>query len=408
MLELLAPAGNFDRLKTALYFGADAVYLAYKDYGLRAFADNFDRDQLREAVEYVHARGKKVYVTVNIFAHDRDFGNMPEFLRLLEGIKPDGAIVSDLGVAALIKKYAPSVPLHLSTQANLTNKYAAREYVDYGFKRLVVARELTLDEVKKIRDYIPDDIEIEAFVHGAMCISYSGRCLLSNFLTGRNGNHGECAQSCRWEYTLKEKNCDDELPIEEDERGSYILNSKDMNMLAYLDKMVDAGVTSFKIEGRVKTEYYVASVVNCYRKALDILKKQREKSEPYVLPEALALDLKKPSHRNYCTGFYLGDTADNQCYETSKPHQTYEFTALVLDKFDGGAVVEMRNRFKVGDELEVLSPSDYHNSIIKVEKLTDENEALVSDAYLVKQRLRLYTSVPLAPGDMLRKKLRTE
>ena len=255
MLELLAPAGNFDRLKTALYFGADAVYLAYKDYGLRAFADNFDRGQLREAVEYVHARGKKVYVTVNIFAHDRDFGNMPEFLRLLEGIKPDGAIVSDLGVAALMKKYAPSVPLHLSTQANLTNKHAAREYVDYGFKRLVVARELTLDEVKKIRDYIPDDIEIEAFVHGAMCISYSGRCLLSNFLTGRNGNHGECAQSCRWEYTLKEKNRDDELPIEEDERGSYILNSKDMNMLAYLDKMVDAGVTSFKIEGRVKTEY---------------------------------------------------------------------------------------------------------------------------------------------------------
>ena len=164
MLELLAPAGNFDRLKTALYFGADAVYLAYKDYGLRAFADNFDRDQLREAVEYVHARGKKVYVTVNIFAHDRDFENMPEFLRLLEGIKPDGAIVSDLGVAALMKKYAPSVPLHLSTQANLTNKYAAREYVDYGFKRLVVARELTLDEVKKIRDYIPDDIETELCV----------------------------------------------------------------------------------------------------------------------------------------------------------------------------------------------------------------------------------------------------
>lgn len=405
MLELLAPAGNFDRLKTALYFGADAVYLAYKDYGLRAFADNFDRDGLREAVEYVHARGKKVYVTVNIFAHDKDFENMPEFLLYLEGVKPDGAIVSDLGVAALMKKYAPSVQLHLSTQANLTNKYAAREYVDYGFKRLVVARELSLDEVKKIRDYIPDEIEIEAFVHGAMCISYSGRCLLSNFLTGRNGNHGECAQSCRWEYALKEKNRDDELPIEEDERGSYILNSKDMNMLEYLDKMVDAGVTSFKIEGRVKTEYYVASVVNCYRKALDIFAEQRRKDEPYVLPESLVGDLKKPSHRNYCTGFYLGDIASNQCYETSKPRQTYEFTALVLDKFDGGAVIEMRNRFKIGDELEVLSPCDYHNSIIKVEKMTDENGTSVTDAFLVKQRLRLYTSVPISLGDMLRKKL---
>lgn len=401
MLELLAPAGNMERLETALYFGADAVYLAYKKYGLRAFADNFDRDELAEAVNKVHAAGKKIYVTVNIFAHDADFTDMADFLRYLESLRPDGAIVSDLGVAALMKRLAPSVPLHLSTQANLTNKYAAREYAQYGFKRLVVARELNLTEIRKIRDFIPPEIELEAFVHGAMCISYSGRCLLSNYLTGRNGNHGECAQSCRWEYVLKEKNREDELPIEEDERGAYILNSKDMNMLEHLDKLVDAGVTSFKIEGRVKTSYYVASVVNCYRRAMDLL---IGGGRPYNPPSELVGDLKKPSHRLYCTGFYLGDTQDNQCYETSKPRQTYEFAALVLEGFDGGAVVEMRNRFRIGDKLELLSPGEFHNSLIAVDKMEDTDGNTVRDAFLVKQKLRLYTDIPLKKGDILRKK----
>ena len=401
MVELLVPAGNFERLETALYFGADAVYLAYKKYGLRAFADNFDLKQLAYAVKYVHEKNKKIYVTVNIFAHEEDFAEIADFMRFLEEVKPDGAIVSDLGIAALMKKYAPSVPLHLSTQANLTNKYAAREYVNFGFKRLVAARELSLDEIKKIRDYLPSDVEIEAFVHGAMCISYSGRCLLSNFLTGRNGNHGECAQSCRWEYTLKEKHRDDELPIMEDERGTYILNSKDMNMIEHLDKLIDAGVTSFKIEGRVKTSYYVASVVNSYRRALDWYYAH---GKPYNPPAEIVDDLKKPSHRMYCTGFYLGDTASNECYETSKPRQTYDFAAIVLYGFEGGAVIEMRNRFKVGDELEVLSPGASHNALITVEKMEDESFSPVYDAMLVKQKLRLFTSVPLSKGDILRKK----
>ena len=322
-------------------------------------------------------------------------------MRFLEEVKPDGAIVSDLGIAALMKKYAPSVPLHLSTQANLTNKYAAREYVNYGFKRLVTARELSLDEIRKIRDFLPSDVEIEAFVHGAMCISYSGRCLLSNFLTGRNGNHGECAQSCRWEYTLKEKHRDDELPIEEDERGTYILNSKDMNMIEHLDKLIDAGVTSFKIEGRVKTSYYVASVVNCYRRALDWYFAH---GKPYNPPAEILEDIKKPSHRKYCTGFYLNDTVNNECYDTSKPRQEYDFAALVLGSFEGGAVIEMRNRFRKGDELEVLSPGPGHNSVIMVDKMEDEASAPVYDAMLVKQKLRLFTSVPLSKGDILRKK----
>ncbi len=400
MTELLAPAGNFERLKTAFYFGADAAYLAYKKFGLRAFADNFDLSELKTAVDYSHALGKKVYVTLNIFARETDFGELAEFLPELDKIRPDGVIVSDLGVASFVKKYAPNLALHLSTQANLMNKYAAAEYVGFGFSRLVVARETSLSEIRAIRDYIPDDVEIEAFVHGAMCISYSGRCLLSSYLTGRSGNRGECAQSCRWEYFLREKTRADYLPIEEDDRGTYILNSKDLNMLAYLDKMIDAGVTSFKIEGRVKTAYYVASVVNAYRRALDLI----IAGKPYDPPAWLIADLDKPSHRMYTTGFYLGDENNAQCYETSKPAAPYDFIAAVLGSGDGYALVEMRNRFRVGDELEVLSPNAYHNAIIKVEKMQDEEGNPVSDALLVKQKLKLYTSVPLASGDMLRRR----
>lgn len=400
MTELLAPAGNFERLKTAFYFGTDAAYLAYKKFGLRAFADNFDLSELKTAVDYSHALGKKVYVTLNIFARETDFGELAEFLPELDKIRPDGVIVSDLGVASFVKKYAPNLALHLSTQANLMNKYAAAEYVGFGFSRLVVARETSLSEIRAIRDYIPDDVEIEAFVHGAMCISYSGRCLLSSYLTGRSGNRGECAQSCRWEYFLREKTRTDYLPIEEDDRGTYILNSKDLNMLAYLDKMIDAGVTSFKIEGRVKTAYYVASVVNAYRRALDLI----IAGKPYDPPAWLLADLDKPSHRMYTTGFYLGDEKNAQCYETSKPAAPYDFIAAVLGSGDGYALVEMRNRFRVGDELEVLSPNAYHNAIIKVEKMEDEEGNPVSDALLVKQKLKLYTSVPLASGDMLRRR----
>ncbi|MBQ8882823.1 MAG: U32 family peptidase, partial [Clostridia bacterium] len=396
MIELLAPAGNFERLETAIRYGADAVYLAYKKFGLRAFADNFDLNELKRAVDFCHQKGKKVYVTVNILAHERDFELLPEFLTELNKIKPDGAIVSDLGVATMVKKYAPLVELHLSTQANLTNKYSADAYVDFGFKRLVLARELSIPEIKAIRDHIPDEIELEAFVHGAMCISYSGRCLLSNFLTGRSGNNGECAQSCRWEYFITERQRPDEqLQISQDDRGTYILNSKDMNMIEHIDKLADAGVSSFKIEGRVKTSYYVASVVNAYRRAIDYYNKH---GKPYNPPREIVDDLLKPSHRRYCTGFYLGDTQNNECYDTSKPKQNYDFIAVVTDTFNGGAVVEMRNRFKVGETLEVLSPNDYHNTQLTVEKLTDLNGEEVLDAMLVKQKLKLYTTVPLQVG----------
>lgn len=401
-IELLAPAGNIEKLKTAIYFGADAVYLAYKQFGLRAFADNFDADELREAVKYCHEKGKKVYVTLNIFAYNADFSTMPDVVLLLKDCLVDGVIVSDMGVVQIIRKYAPELEIHLSTQANLTNKYAAKFYCDMGIKRLVMARELSLDEIKEIRDFIPPEVEIEAFVHGAMCISYSGRCLLSNYTTGRLSNHGECVQSCRWEYALMEKSRQGEyFPIEEDERGAYILNSKDLNMVRYIDKLAAAGIDSFKIEGRVKTSYYVASVVNAYRRAIDLYYKEGDK---FVLPEDIYEDLEKPSHRMYCNGFYFGRDPSAQCYETSKPKQNYDFIAIVTEEKEDGFVVEMRNRFKKGDVLEVLSPGKYHNAKITVDKMYDESGAEITDAMNVQQKVRIVSEIKLAAGDILRKK----
>lgn len=391
-----------EKLKTAVYFGCDAVYLAYKQFGLRAYADNFDAEQLKKAVEYCHANGKKVYVTLNIFAHNADFSTMPDIIRLIDEVKADGVLVSDMGVLSEVKKYAQDLDIHLSTQANTTNKYAAAFFADLGVKRLVMARELTLDEIREIRDFVPPQVEIEAFVHGAMCISYSGRCLLSNYMSGRLSNHGECVQSCRWKYALMEETREGEYyPIEEDGRGAYILNSKDLNMIEYIDKLAAAGIDSFKIEGRVKTAYYVASVVGAYRRAIDWYYAHPDN---FVLPRDIANDIEKPGHRRYCTGFYFGRNNQSQCYDTSKPRQNYDFIALVTQRCSDGFIVEMRNRFKVGDELEVLSPTANHNKIIKVERMTDERGVDILDALLVQQKVKIYSSVLLNHGDMLRKK----
>lgn len=391
-----------EKLKTAVYFGCDAVYLAYKQFGLRAYADNFDAEQLKKAVEYCHANGKKVYVTLNIFAHNADFSTMPDIIHLIDEVKADGVLVSDMGVLSEVKKYAPDLDIHLSTQANTTNKYAAAFFADLGVKRLVMARELTLDEIREIRDFVPPQVEIEAFVHGAMCISYSGRCLLSNYMSGRLSNHGECVQSCRWKYALMEETREGEYyPIEEDGRGAYILNSKDLNMIEYIDKLAAAGIASFKIEGRVKTAYYVASVVGAYRRAIDWYYAHPDN---FVLPRDIANDIEKPGHRRYCTGFYFGRNNQSQCYDTSKPRQNYDFIALVTQRCSDGFIVEMRNRFKVGDELEVLSPTANHNKIITVERMTDESGVDILDALLVQQKVKIYSSVLLNPGDILRKK----
>ena len=398
MIELLAPAGNKEKLMCALHFGADAIYLAGKSYGLRAFADNFDWDELKSSAELIHSLGKKMYVTVNIFAHNRDFIGLCDYLRYLDTIGVDGVIVSDPGIVALVKKHT-NLNIHLSTQANTTNKYSAAFWAEMGVKRIVLARELSLDEIKEIREHLSPEIELEAFVHGAMCISYSGRCLLSDFTTGRHGNHGECAQSCRWEYAISERSRGGEyFPIGEDGRGTYILNSKDLNMAPYIKELVGAGITSLKIEGRIKSPYYVAGVVNAYRRAVDHYKAT---GDSFVLPSAIERELELLSHRKYCTGFYFGQKGD-QCYETSKPEQKGMFAAIVTDSADGGFYVEMRNRFKVGDRLEVVAPDQNNGLTVHITQMTDMSGEPVFDANKVQQKLFIKSDLKLKPYDVLR------
>jgi putative protease len=366
---------------------------------LRAYAGNFTDESLKESVEYAHKLGKKAYVTVNIIAHNEDFVDMENYIKYLYEIGVDAVIVADVGIISLIRRVCPNLDVHVSTQANITNKYAAKFFTDMGVKRLVLARELSVKEIKEIRDYIPKDVEIETFVHGAMCISYSGRCLLSNYLTNRDSNKGACVQACRWEYTIHEKSRDnEEYPIYEDSRGTYILNSKDLNMLAHIQELIDAGVTSFKIEGRMKSVYYVATVVNAYRRALDQLGSKKSVN-------SLLEELNKTSHRNYTTGFYFGSN-NKECLESSTPVQTHEFMAVVLaDNKDGRVLIEQRNRFKVGDTLEVLSPNNTFNKLIEVESMLNEKGEEVPDALGVQQKLYLKTKLKLMPGDILRKQI---
>lgn len=400
-IELLAPAGNFEKLKTAFRFGADAAYLGGKDFSLRSFADNFSAEELRAAVEYAHARRKKVYVTANIFAKNADFAALADYFRYLQEIGADAALVTDVGAFSLAKQVAPKLPLHVSTQANTTNKYAAKFWQEQGAERVVLARELSLSEIAEIHEYCPG-LELEAFVHGAMCVSYSGRCLLSNYFAGRDSNRGECVQACRWKYSvraLREEGEGGECAVEEDGRGSYIFNSKDLNMLPYLDKLAAAGVCSFKIEGRMKSAYYLATVVNAYRRAQD-----------GTLSVSAALEeLNKVAHRAFTAAYALGNNAETIHYSDSQEAGTRAYVADVLE--DGGAgaagntcaLVQMRGRFRVGDTLEILSPSDSFNRTFAVEEMTSEEGERVEDAKLVMQKLCLRCPYPLRAGDILRK-----
>ena len=391
MVELLAPAGTFLKLKTAFKFGADAVYFAGKKFGLRAFAGNFEDDEIEKAVNYAHSLNKKVYITVNILAHEADFDGLKEYIEYLDKIGVDAVIAADVGIIKLIRDVAPNLDIHVSTQANVTNSYSAKFFQDMGVKRIVLARELSIEEIKKIHEAVPD-MELEAFVHGAMCISYSGRCLLSNYFTGRDSNRGACVQACRWEYTITEKSRQgQQFPIEEDERGTYILNSKDLCMIKHLKELEEAGVCSFKIEGRMKSEYYVACTVNAYRRAIN--------GEDVDISE-----LEKSSHRLFTTGFYFGEK-DKECFTSSSPVQTHEFMALVLeDAKDGYVKIEQRNRFKVGDTLEVLSPDENFNKKIKVTEIKNLKGELIDDAKKVQEMLLLKTDLHLKEGDILRAK----
>lgn len=393
-----------EKLKTALYFGADAVYFSGKNFGLRAFAGNFNDEEMKEAVLLCHKQNKKAYVTVNIVAHNSDFEGLETYAKFLQEINVDGVIISDLGVMEVFKKYAPKVDIHISTQANVTNKYAAKFLVEQGAKRIVLARELNLEEIKEIRDFLPKEVELEAFVHGAMCISYSGRCLLSNYLCGRDGNRGECVQACRWGYTINEvSRKKQKLPIEEDERGTYILNSYDLKMINHIDKLARAGVTSFKIEGRMKSPYYTANIVNAYRRAIDLYYKNKE---DFLLSKELDEECYKSSNRGYETGFYFKNLSENnQNLESSTPHQTYDFVAVVVGNKSGQIEIEMRNRFKVGDTLQILSPNEYFNKEIKILNLYDKNGLEIKDAKNVQEHLFFKSDINFAPGDILRKKL---
>lgn len=398
-IELLAPAGNMEKLLTAFHFGADAVYLAGKNYGLRAFADNFTDEEIVQAVNVAHGLGKKVYVTLNIFAKNEDFDSLGEYLTFLERAQVDAVLVSDLGVFDFVKTHS-ALPIHVSTQANTTNKYAADYWRRAGAQRVVLAREVPLTNVREIAEYCPD-LELEAFVHGAMCISYSGRCLMSNYFTGRDGNRGECVQACRWQWAVREVSRNDEMPVLEDERGTYIFNSKDMNMLAYLPQIMQAGVTSFKVEGRMKSAFYVATVTNAYRRAIDAI--NRGEFTPELIAE-LNAELNKASHREYTTGFYFDEEESRQYYQSSKATEEYKFVAVVKQAGEGFAVVEQRNKFCVGDTLETLSRTGDTNKTFTVEYAKDEKGESVQTCNRVKQILTVNCPYALQAGDILRKK----
>jgi len=397
-MELLAPVGDKQKLIMAVEYGADAVYLGGTKFGLRTFAGNFDEENMVWAVNYAHEHNVKVYVTVNIIPHESDLDALPEYIKYLESINVDAVICADLGVISLVRKVAPNLEIHVSTQANITNSEAAKVFIDMGVKRLVLAREMTMQEIKEMRAKIPADIELEAFAHGAMCISYSGRCLLSNSLTGRDANRGACVQACRWEYSIREVSRDSQYPIEEDSNGTYILNSKDLCMIDYLKEMEEAGITSIKIEGRMKTEYYVANVVNAYRLALDYLKNNKD----YNLPEEIRNEVFKSSHRDYSTGFYYGEP--KQTLETSLPESTYDFVAVVKeDTVNGKTKVEMRNKFSVKESLELLSKTK-NNAIIEINKIEDLEGNELLDCKVPKQEVYIYTNQNLKKLEILRRK----
>ncbi|MDY3739231.1 MAG: U32 family peptidase [Selenomonadaceae bacterium] len=399
--ELLAPAGNMEKLKMALLYGADAVYLGGKSFGLRAFGGNFSREELKEAVEFAHNLGKKVYVTVNIFPHNIDVEALPDYLAYLNEIRVDALLVADLGVFTLAKQYAPDIELHISTQANNTNYVTVNAWKDMGATRVVMARELSLQELKTIREKC--DVELEMFVHGAMCISYSGRCLLSAYMTGRDANRGACAQSCRWKYNLVEENRPGEyFNIEEDERGTYIMNSRDMCLMPHLPEIIETGIDSLKIEGRMKSVHYAASVVKAYRMAID---SYFEDPENFSIKQEWVEELDKVSHRAYTTGFFLHKTtSEDQIYSSSSYTQTSDFVGLVkeYDAETGFAVVEQRNNMKIGQEIEVFQPNLPTYRQVISEMYNDKGEA-IDVAPHAQQIIKMKMVQPVEPYTILRR-----
>lgn len=402
--ELLAPAGDLEKLKIAVLYGADAVYIGGEAYGLRAKAKNFDMEKMKEGIDFAHAYGVKVYVTANIYAHNADFEGMADYFKQVEKIGADAVLISDLGVFSVAKEAAPNLEIHVSTQANNTNYKSAQMWHQLGAKRIVVARELSLKEIKQIRQNIPQDMEIEAFVHGAMCISYSGRCLLSNYLSGRDANKGACAHPCRWKYHLVEETRPGEyMPIEENERGTYIYNSKDLCMLEHIPDLVDAGIVSLKIEGRMKTPFYVGTVIKAYRMAID---DYFESDEKYYKNIPLYMqEVSKASHRDYTTAFYYEKPDGNQQVYTNNSYiREYDFIGMIKQNSDecNCAIVEQRNKFSVGEIIEVM-PAKGSSFSMKVETMWNEQGEKILSAPHPQQILKVQFDRPVKEFDMMRK-----
>jgi putative protease len=399
--ELLAPAGDYEKLKTALHYGADAVYLGLSEFSLRAKADNFTPEKLAKAVQFVHDKGKKAYVTVNIFSHNRDIALINEHLAFLKKATPDGIILSDIGIFEMASKTLPNIPIHISTQANITNYKAAQFYERLGAKRLVLSRELTLEEVRDIRDKV--SVELECFVHGAICISYSGRCYISSFLANRSANRGECTNSCRWSYTLmEEKRQGEYAPVYEDDRGTYLMSSKDLCMIKHLDEIADAGIDSFKIEGRMKGVNYVAGVVKTYREAVDSLTER-----PYKVRDAWLRELSMFSNRGYTTGMFFGQQPHAGYNHDSEEgyKMSHELVGIVESVNGGRALVALRNLLNVGDNIEFLS-SGFENKLFEVRGMNDqEGYPLVSG----RNEERVTISVPegVRENDLIRRPVKT-
>lgn len=399
--ELLCPAGDLTRLKTAVQFGADAVYLAGEEFGMRTAAANFDKESLIEGVEYAHKNNVKVHVTCNTVPHDDEMARMPEFLEFLNEIGVDAIIASDIGTMGLVKKYAPNAQLHISVQSGIVNSESANAFYNMGAKRVVLARELSLDEIANIRANTPKDLEIEAFAHGAMCVSFSARCLLSSYMTGRDANRGDCAQPCRWSYSLMEETRPGQyFDITETNKGTYILNANDMCMAPYLDKMVAAGVTSLKIEGRAKTEYYVAVTANAYRGAIDSLK---DADENWVLPTWVNEELNKISHRTYSTGFYLGKPQNAQTYENAGYIRDYALAAIVEGYEKGCVVATLKNKFLRGTALDCLEAGS-KPFMVSTDGLMDEAGNLIDSAPHPMQIIRIPFEREIKKSSMLRMK----
>ena len=403
--ELLAPAGDLEKLKTAIIYGADAVYFGGEMFSLRAGAGNLTIEEMKEGIAFAHERGKRCYLTINIFAHNEDIEPLTSYLQQIKDLGLDAFIVSDPGIVDLIQEVIPAAEIHLSTQANMTNYRTAGFWHKLGVKRLVLARELTLPEIRQIRENIPPEMEIEAFVHGAMCISYSGRCLLSNFMIERDANRGMCAHPCRWKYAIvEEKRPGEYYPVEEDERGTYILNSRDLCMIEHIPEIVGSGIMSAKIEGRMKSIFYVATVVHAYRKAIDAYF-----ADPahYKFDEDWMRELKKVSHREFTTGFYFHQpTNKDQNYQTSAYTREYSFVGLIkeYDEETGFALVEQRNKMTLGEEIEIFGPDiDFFTQNI-TEMLDAQTGENLESAPHPQQLLKMKMDHPVKPHYILRKK----